>query len=677
MRSRTAVRRWITVAMSVAVVAALVNPGPVGARPTSVRDKRSPMRAITTSIGTRAQTAGLRRLVPQRSLYSVVSPPLRTLRPRPVSFDRRTTEPVLPTALGDRASVSAPLSAVRAGAFVATAPAPSSSFDGMAGTGLGTPPDTTGEAGPSHFVQATNEGFEIFDKSGTVLYGPAGIETLWSGIGDSCELNGEGDPIVQYDQLADRWLISQFAFDLTARGEPVGPFLECIAVSVSGDPLGEYFRYSFIVSDSTFPDFPKFGVWPDGYYMTTHLFDPATGFYQGLGVIAFDRADMLAGRPADMQPFASTRPSFFGMLPSDIDGMRPPALGMPNFLVSVDDARNKIQVFYFFVDWVRPAASVIAGPIDLNVTAFDTNMCNGNPSCIPQPATTTKLDALADGIVMYRLAYRNFEDHESLILNHTVDVTGDNVAGIRWYELTNLAETPVINQQATYSPDDVHRWMGSMAQDGAGNMALGFSAASAQVFPSIRYAGRLSSDPLSTMGQGETTLMAGGGSQTGSNRWGDYSHMSIDPADDCTFWYTNEYYSTTSPVGWLTRIGSFRFPSCTATPPERDTVAPGVTDVFDQPDPFTPNGDGRKDKTKIHFSTSEVAMVGIVITRRNGAVVKELYFNVLDPGDWFDTWNGKNTRGDRVRSGTYVYVIEARDAAGNTTTVPGTTTVKR
>ncbi len=419
-----------------------------------------------------------------------------------------------------------------------------------------------------------NLSFAIWDKSGNLLYGPANNNTLWFGFGGPCETTNDGDPIVLYDHLADRWLMSQFA---NAFSGP--PYYQCIAISQTGDPTGAWYRYGFLISNTKFNDYPKLGVWPDGYYMSVNQFD-FFGF-AGVGAVAFERNKMLAGLPATMVYFdlISVDPNLWAMLPSDLDGLRPPPAGSPNYFVQFDDdawgyPQDQLELWEFQVDWTNPPASTFTGPTLLNTAPFDSNMCF-YLNCIPQPGTAQKLDTLSQ-FMMYRLQYRNFGTHETLVVNHTVDVDGTDHAGIRWYEVRDPGGTPSIYQQGTYAPDANHRWMGSIAMDGNGNMALGYSASSSSVYPSIGYVGRLASDPLGTLPQGETALIIGSGSQThSSGRWGDYSSMSVDPTDGCTFWYTQEYYQTTSSAGWQTRIGSFKFPSCTITQPVADTKANG------------------------------------------------------------------------------------------------------
>lgn len=472
-------------------------------------------------------------------------------------------------------------------------PSPIQNFDGLGNLNGVLPPDTEGDVGPNHYVQWVNLSFAIWDKSGNLLYGPAAGKTLWSGFTGLCETTNQGDPIVQYDQLADRWLMSQFAFNVDISQNPIPPYYQCIAISQTADPTGAWYRYSFLVSNTKFDDYPKFGVWPDGYYMTANQFN-TDGSWGGAGAYVFERTKMLAGLSAQMVYFDlfSLDPRLDGMLPSDLDGATPPPVGTPNFYLKMDDdglnnspypnyPTDQLELWQFHVDWITPSNSTFTGPILLTTAAFDSNMCSFSANCIPQPGTKSKLDAIADRL-MYRLAYRNLGTHESLVVNHTVDVDGTNHAGIRWYEIRDPGGTPAIYQQGTFAPDTDHRWMGSVAMDGVGNIALGYSVASKTTFPSVRYTGRLVGDPLGSMSQGEGVLMAGSGSQTSpSGRWGDYSMMAVDPTDDCTFWYTQEYYSATSSSGWKTRIGSFKFPGCPPGPPSADLLVTGT----DSPDP--------------------------------------------------------------------------------------------
>ena len=440
-------------------------------------------------------------------------------------------------------------------------------FTGPAGTFNvnSAPPDPNGAVGPSNYVQVVNESFAIFDKSGKAIYGPVPTNTLWSGFGGGCQSNDDGDATVVYDRAADRWVFQQFSVSTT-------PYLDCVAVSKTGDPTGQYYRYAF--QYSSFPDYPKLGVWPDGYYVTFNLFSSSTGPFVGPEICAWDRAKMLAGLAATQQ-CKTLGTNDGGMLPSDSDGPTPPPAGAPNPIVEF--GTNDLIVYTFHVDWSNAANSVLTGPTTIPVAAF-TPACNGG-TCIPQAGTTQQLDSLADRL-MYRLEYRNFGDHDSLVVDHSI-VAGSSV-GVRWYELRNVTSAssgPVVYQQGTYAPDSSYRWMGSAAMDGNGDIALGYSVSSSTLHPAIRYTAHAAGDPLGVMGQGEGSIIEGAGSQTKYlgiqplSRWGDYSSLSVDPSDDCTFWYTNEYIAANGAFNWHTRIGTFRVAGCGTAPSPDFTVS--------------------------------------------------------------------------------------------------------
>jgi hypothetical protein len=504
----------------------------------------------------------LRGAVVRHALHQDVSPALRDIVPVPLQPGRRLKrEHELPAPI----SSGLPDPVVQTAATQAAAPTSGSTFEGV-GAGLAgfrvnsAPPDTNGDVGPSDYFQIVNTGFAIFTKSGSVRYGPAATNTLWQGFGGGCQSNNDGDATVKYDRLADRWIVSQFSVSTT-------PYLQCVAVSTSGDPTGSYYRYSFSYGNVQFPDYPKLGIWPDAYYTTYNIFNNGQTF-AGAKICAFDRGSMLAGAQATQQCF-DTDATHGGLLPADLDGPTPPPVGSPNYVLEFGN--NSLNLWKFHVDWASPASSTFAGPTSIPVAAF-TTACNGGGTCIRQPNTNNRLDSLGDRL-MYRLAYRNFGDHESLVVNHSV-AAGSSV-GVRWYELRNPGGTPQVYQQSTYAPDSNYRWMGSAAMDASGDLALGYSVSSTSVRPSIRYTGRLASDPLNTL-QAEATMFSGSGSQTGGlHRWGDYSSMSVDPSDDCTFWYTTEYLANNGSFNWHTRIGTFKFPSCTGTPPP--PPAPGFS----------------------------------------------------------------------------------------------------
>ncbi|MBX5493044.1 MAG: hypothetical protein IRZ14_17980, partial [Chloroflexi bacterium] len=489
----------------------------------------------------------------------------------------------------------------------AAAPAPALfepgvSFDGISATGF-VPPDANGDVGPNHYVQTVNRAFAVYTKSGAALLGPLPLDALWSGFAP-CQRQVGGDPIVLYDALADRWLITEIVFP---NGSSTPPSVYCVAVSTSPDPTLTYFRYAFVFQTTKLGDYPKWAVWPDGYYLAANQFDPS-GAPAGQLAAVVDRAALLRGDPSPAAvafDLAVSNPAFGGMLPADLDGARPPPTGSPAHYGRIRVSFNRqldnvLELYELRVDWSTPTNSTFTGPAVLTTTPYNADLCDyaTNLNCIPQPGTSQRVDGLGDRL-MHRLVYRNFGTHETLLANHTVDV-GDfeDHAGVRWYELRRSGGPWTIVQQATYAPDAHHRWMASIAMDGGGNLALGFSISSEVLFPGIRYVGRLRTDPPGALG-GEAVLQAGGGAQLASNRWGDYTMLAIDPTDDCTFWYTDEYYASSSGASWRTRIGSFRLPpplcqpanvtpTPTATPTSTPTPTPTATPTFTPTATLTP-----------------------------------------------------------------------------------------
>ena len=481
------------------------------------------------------------------------SRPLREMPPRPAvstreDFEVKQERPAPQAAQQDPAVQSivvAPLAAVNG-----------TSFDGV-GEGnpqfqynaMYAPPDTVGEAGLTQYVQWVNASFAIFDKNtGTRLYGPAGGNTIWSGFGGDCETRNDGDPIVQYDQLADRWIMTQFALR-------TGNYLQCVAVSQTSDATGAWFRYAFTYTE--FPDYPKLAVWPSAYVITFNMFGANGSNFTGGRVCGYDRAKMLIGAPATQTciqiPYAS-------LLPADLEGKTLPPAGSPNYVLN--RGTNALNLWKFTPNFVTPTNTTLSGPTSIAVSPF-TAACSS--SCISQPGTGQKLDVLGDRL-MYRLSYRNLGTREALVVNHSV-VAGSTV-GIRWYELDITGGTPTVRQQSTFAPaDSQNRWMGSAAMDQTGNIALGYTIGSSTTKPTIKFAGRDASDPPNTLSM-DTTMQTGTGSQLANlSRWGDYSTMSVDPSDDCTFWYTSEYLQVDGTFNWSTRVASFKFASCGPSQP--------------------------------------------------------------------------------------------------------------
>src|SRR5437773_3284451 len=423
---------------------------------------------------------------------------------------------------------------------------PGLDFDGIGADGVA-PPDTNGSVGATQFVQIVNVEYAVYDKmSGALLLGPTPIHNIWSGFNGDCANGDGGDAVVLYDKSAQRWVVGQMNVKLNAY---------CMAVSTTSDATQSYYRYEFSFGGNT-PDYPKLAVWPDAYYWTANTFSSANTFV-GANPCAFDRATMLSGGPANAICMQQN-PSIDSLLPADLDGTTPPPTGEPNFYLQMV-APSNLNLFKFHVDFTTPANSTFTGPTAIPVAPFS-EACGGG-TCIPQPGTTQQLDSLSDRL-MFRLAYRNFGDHESLVVNHSV-MAGNSV-GVRWYEIRSPNVTPTVFQQGTFSPDSQYRWMGSIAMDQSGDIAVGYSASSSSNFPAVRYTGRVPSDPAGTM-ESENSIIEGTGSQTngnGGSRWGDYSSMSIDPVDDCTFWYTNEYLTTNGSFNWKTRIASLKFTSC-------------------------------------------------------------------------------------------------------------------
>jgi len=441
------------------------------------------------------------------------------------------------------------------------------------------PPDPTGDVGPNHYVAMTNLSFAVLSKSGTLLYGPAGNNTVWSGFGGACENENSGDPIVLYDQISDRWLLSQFT--------SAGPeYYNCVAISQTPDPTGAYYRWAILNNNgpangnqNLFPDYPKYGVWGDAFYISTRDFDNnGSGAFVGVGAYALKREDLIAGNPSpDIIYFYVPRGNTpwqvgDGLLPADIDGFTLPPNGSPQYFVgTMDDSASygsdidALSFWEFHADFNNPANSTFIRTALIPMSDYDTQFpCVSGRNCIPQAGTTNGIDIQSyRQRPLHRLAYRNFGTHESLVTNQSVE-SSDSMAGIRWWEIRDLNNAPSLYQEGTFGPgetDGIHRWMGSIAQDRDGNIGLAYSASSGNMNPAIRFTGRLVSEPLGVMSGTEGTIIQGTGSQTNSQRWGDYTSTNIDPIDDCTFWHVNQY-NDINGGDWQIRVGSFKFDEC-------------------------------------------------------------------------------------------------------------------
>jgi hypothetical protein len=410
-----------------------------------------------------------------------------------------------------------------------------------------------------------NVSYAVFDKStGAILAGPIAGNAFWSGFGGLCQSDNSGDPIVQWDKIAHRWLVAQNTFQ--------GGYQTCVAISTTSDATGSYYRFAF--PQNGFPDYPKWGIMPDAYYQSQNNFGSSGAGFVGVHVCAYERAKLLVGDSTAQQICFQTGTFDDSLLPGDLDsaGTPPPSGQAEVFLGSIDNGASFINVYEYLlqVDFTTPANSTFTGaggtmPVP-GVASFSL-ACGGFANCIPQLGSTYALASLGDRL-MYRLAYRNFSNHQTWLVSHSV--TAGSSVGERWYEFRAPENSPSLStyQQGTFAPDSNYRWMGSIAMDSAQDIALGYSVSSSSLYPSISYTGRTTADSVGTM-ETENSIVSGTGSQTDtSNRWGDYTSMALDAADDCTFWYTNQYYTLTTSFDWSTRLASIKFSGCGSTTPD-------------------------------------------------------------------------------------------------------------
>jgi len=507
-------------------------------------------------------------------------------------------------------------------------------FEGPHGTSPGrNPSDNSLAVGPDHIVQTVNTRMAVFTKQGSrfdttgrVLYGAVPNNTVFRGFTGTCEATNNGDTVVRYDQLANRWLIVMPIFRRAAArpdqpavwkggstvyvappgvaGQPgpattlfvpppappapaappagapagaarggargrgaqapanTGPYAMCYAISTSPDPLGSYYRYEFL--RPLFPDYPRPAVWPDGYYTPTSTGDDVIEKH----VCVVDRNRMLKGEPATEQCVVVDGVNFLNT--ADLDGTRLPPAGAPNIVMAAGGSQlnndfddDGVYAWNFKVDWANPSNTTLAGPTKIAVAPYH-YLCRGQlTNCVPQPDTDRRLDAQGDKI-MARLVYRNINGRESLVAVHSVNTEAGG-GGVRWYEFTVGPDRAVrLRQQGTYAPDQFYRWMASPAIDKNGNIGIGYSFGGTPHYAGQRFAGRLANDPLGQLTLRETVLVAGEGAQTYGLRWEDYSQTAVDPSDDCTIWYVGDYYKKDAP-NYSTKIGAFRMPGCGLT----------------------------------------------------------------------------------------------------------------
>jgi hypothetical protein len=502
--------------------------------------------------------------------------------PEPAEESESPTHPQLPAWRTIRSNVPDPVvqsvipsvDSLAPGTSPLAAPTPGFNFQG---TGMATviPSDSNGSVGNNQFVELVNIRYQIWSldratKVATSVVGPSNINTLWSGFGGACQAQNRGDPIVLFDKVANRWLISQFT---TTPSVPGGLYFECVAISQTANAAGSYFRYAFAVPGGRLGDYPKYGAWTDAYYMMAHAYTSSSGSFVSALFAALDRTKMLAGDPTATWQVISD-PDEAGHMPADLDGFALPPTNAPGVFLSLHQSadQSEMVIYRMKVDFVTPANTVrtlqAAVPLAESTGACATT--GGNFDCIPQPGSAVRLWSIGDRL-MFRAAYRNFIDHESLVVSHSVDPSISGVdSGVRWYDI-RLSGTPDATCPAypcTYQQGTIadvangrSRWMPSLAMDAAENILVGYSTSgktNASENHSIRYTGRIKGDPPGLMTVPEVTIAAGI-ANANNFRWGDYTSMSIDPFDDCTFWYVNQYYLSAGV--WSTRVASATWPN--------------------------------------------------------------------------------------------------------------------
>jgi hypothetical protein len=446
-------------------------------------------------------------------------------------------------------------------------------FNGQQSAGGYDPLDPTGMVGPNHYVQAVNSNYQIFDKIGTALTAPIDLATLFPGSLD------DGDPIVMYDKFADRWVITEF---LCPGGGNCTKLL--FAVSTTNDPTGTYYLYTFEPDAADYADYPKYSIWSDGYYETCNCDNQKVTVYERAKMLVGDTSAGFIVIPSIANPNTSSGSGFFCPQTLFADGQLPP-YGSPQYLFYFTDDNwgagftDQIHIYKITSNWINKTGTFTSFST-LTPQPFNSYFTGGTEKDISQPSTTTKLDAL-DGFFSYRIPYMRWSNYNSAVLCNAVNTgnTTTKVSGIRWYELRQDTSTQAwsIFQQGTYSPaDGVSRWNSAIAMDMNGSISLAYSvSAPTAVYPGIRYTGRTNCDTLGIMSLTETTAIAGTTAYTSDNRWGDYSHTSLDPSDGLTFWHTNQYIGSGHSLN--TRIFSFQIPAC---------ITSGIKDIADNNGPL-------------------------------------------------------------------------------------------
>lgn len=598
--------RWGKIATGILVVALVaVGLTRVGDEPGSSFRPLLPAGADAVGAGS-SSSNGISTRVRLEGAYAgdVRRLPILPVRPRPEGEEGEPGAP--PPAL---VQPSSPTLGQTDAVTVAAMPATDRSFDGVAYNYAGTPPDPAGDVGPNHYVEAVNTKIGIYAKTGTEL-ATFTFNELWANVDTTTACKGfnYGDPTVVYDPIGDRWIIADFAF--ADQVNFTAPYYECIAVSQGPNPVSDGWYFYSVLSTDAFPDYPKMGIWPDALYLTANMF---TSRYKSARAWAINRADLESGVVSPRVVMKDLGSRYFSLLPANLRGATPPT-NSPAYLVSQDWNAYRFDVWKWRIDWAA-MTSTFSGPTQISQTTYQ--LPNGE--IVPQKDSPQLLDAL-DFRLMMQAQYRNIGGTESIWVAHTV---GNGPTGVHWAQLSvtggTVSTTPVQQGIWTGGGDGLYRWIPSLAVDRNGNMAMAYSVSSSTLFPEIRAIGRLASDASGTLGQSETTLFSGPGSQINIGRWGDYFAMSVDPVDDCTFWYVGEYVSATEitlPNGsvrhpWRTRIMSFKYPSC--APAATRTVALAKSSVQSGVGTVTSSPSGISCATGC-TSTSATFLDGTVVT---------------------------------------------------------------